>query len=796
LAALSLICPFRMQSQLSVFSTTEPILSVVTHNEYAVTQTAQVIVTEHAASQDTAETDAAVTDVPVFSVDGGVVSTVKPGEIPSALPYAEYPLEHAGGAQIPTGKSHDFLRIGSTVWLVGCGGMLLYALLQYLRLKKRVAVSVPFVDGVYLCDAIDTPFVLGFLPPKIYLPSALTDGDFCPVIAHERAHIRRGDPFWKVFGYAILCLHWFNPLLWVCYPLFCADLEFACDERAVGGLDMDERRAYAEAMLSCSIGARRVHSISQPLAFGEVGVRERVTAVLEHKSAKWYQVTAVMLLCALLGGCFLTEPVRGYTDVLKQNGYTVHKAELYQTLEITVPAELVSEYAKNGATVLYDAGDVVVYDCAPTTLSLTKIMPMGDGDDYWMDFTFSYSAIPTEGVLTTLLRPEYKNEDVTLWSTIPHIVGDVRDASQNYPDGAECLYEQEGVTFGIRIDREVLANADAFLTFTVGGLSDVYYSRGEKNPTDKITVTEGGTVGPDSILVNLYKNAEYYVSERCIYMTPLSSSVSIGGDTGYRYLIDPEQNSFCQIHRDTGSIQMVGSLLGGWKDFLWTDEEWSAMFLFIEYNDRPISETYSERKVLALSADQYLLSMDGELWLMKLGKNPDGSAYVWSIHELVPEADKGVAYYRYAPAVSAFPPYLTITFDLPGITEISAYCGETALASAPTKGREQLTWYPSWNNDDGEMQVCWSPTERTDGDIPSGVEQASIIFTALNDEKTRYCAGTVYITRDEKASSPGDDWYQVTVVGNGMTVTADENGWGAVIHWDGDGVILDRATIE
>ncbi len=309
-------------------------------------------------------------------------------------------------------------------------------------------------------------------------------------------------------------------------------------------------------------------------------------------------------------------------------------------------------------------------------------------------------------------------------------------------------------------------------------------------PTGDDYALSMGEPNPEGVLFDLYKHAEVYVPERCIYMTPLSSSISIGGDTGYRYLTDPEQNSFCQIHRDTGSIQMVGSLLGGWKDFPWTDEEWAELFTIGAMKDMSISEIYSARKALSLSADQYLLSMNDELWLMKVSKHPDGSEYVWSIHELVPESQKGFAYYRYMPAVSALPPYLNIFFDLPGDMNISAYCRETALASVPAEGWA-TEWNQSWSNDDGEMQVCWSPNERLDGFIPGGVSQASITFTALSDDNTRYCAGTIYITRDDDITDAWDNWYRVTVVGQGLTVSTDDSGFGAVVHWSGDGVTIE-----
>ncbi len=936
-AAIALVCPIRPTSPLSIWKTTDPLLmttsattEVLTHETvWESLYTEETFTVDEYSVLSAPDGTGEPLDVPLYYEADLSVPTVKPGEVPSRLP-TEFPAP-----SLPqTGGRVEWVTLAFVIWCVGVTGMSLYALIRYLQLKHRVAVSVPFVDGAYLCDAIPTPFLLGFFPPKIYLPSSMAEGDFVPVIAHERAHIARSDHIMKALGWWILTVHWFHPLVWVSYHLFCRDLEFACDARTVHNLGEDERRSYAEALLSCSIGSRRLHALSHPLAFGEVGVKERISAVIAYRRPGVLRCAAGIVLLPVLAALFLTSPARGFVDVLEQNGYTVHKAELYQRLEITVPADMVSGYARSGATVLYDPGDVVVYDCAPTMLSLTKITPSGADDDrYWMNFTFTYRYIPTEGVLTTLIRPEYKDEDVTTWSAIPELLGDVRDAGTTYPDRADCCYQAEGVTFGILIDREVLENAEEYIAFTVGGLADVYFSRGEKNPSDAILVTEGGPVGPDcvemyvnnydnqpidltlaleafpdaslasdamniymveddkqhwilsgmpvrnvylsdltgdgkpefcasvywgsgmidshivvydyvekqeytlwdrgvfdyrlemenntlyavmtdyntrkelyrdvlmliptedgyalsmgepnseGVLSDLFKHAEVYVSERCIYMTPLSSTLSIGGDTGYRYLIDPDKHSFCQIHRDTGSIQMVGSLLGGWKEFPWTDEEWAELFVFGEIKDTAISEVYSHRKAMSLGADQYLLSMDDELWLMKANKHPDGPEYVWSIHELVPESQKGFAYYRYMPAVSALPPYLNITFDLPEDMNISAYCRETALASVPAEGWAQ-EWNHSWQNKNGELQVCWSPTDGEDGYIPGGVSQASITFTALNDDQTRYCAGTIYITRDDNITDSWDDWYRVTVVGQGLTVTND--GFGALVSWDGN----------
>ena len=936
-AALALVWPLRPVSPLSIWNSADLLSGTAFVSSEVQTTVKEVdsMYTEETPSVLSAPVGTGEPlDVPAdYIIHEIVVQEPAQENVYHDIPAAEYPLE----TQPHTASRVEWLSIFFVLWSTGVSVMAIYALVRYAQIKCRVAVSVPFVDGAYLCDAIDTPFVLGFFQPKIYLPSSLADGDFVPVIMHERAHIARGDHLFKAIGWWILTAHWFNPLVWVCYHCFCSDLEFACDERAVKNLGMDERRSYAEALLSCSIGAKRSLALSHPLAFGEIKVKERIASVLTYREPGVLRSCVPLLILPILVGVFLTEPSLEYdfVDVLDQNGYTVHKAETDQTLTITVDKGFFSDYVRNGANLYYEPGNVVVYQNEPTTLSLTEVVAANDPDEYWMNFTFTYSAIPTEGMITTMLRPEYNDHHVQKWSFIPPLVGDVWDAKTTYPDRAECCFQSESVTFGVLFDREVLENAEDYIAFTIGGFSDVYYSRGDGNHADDILVTKGGVVGPDcvemyvnnydnqpidltlaleafpdaslasdamniymveddkkhwilsgmpvrnvylsdltgdgkpefcasvywgsgmidshivvydyvekqeytlwdrgvfdyrlemenhtlyavmtdyntraelyrdalmliptgdgyalsmgepnseGVLSDLFKHAEVYVSERCIYMTPLSSTLSIGGDTGYRYLIDPDKHSFCQIHRDTGSIQMVGSLLGGWKEFPWTDEEWAELFVFGAIKDTPISEVYSHRKAMSLSADQYLLSMDDELWLMKASKHPDGSEYVWSIHELVPESQKGFAYYRYMPAVSAMPPYLNITFDLPDDKNISAYSRETALASVPAEGWA-AEWNQSWNNDDGEMQVLWSPSERSDGYIPSGVSQASITFTALSDDQTRYCAGTIYITRDDNITDSWDDWYRVTVVGQGLTVSTDDSGFGALISWDGN----------
>ena len=161
-------------------------------------------------------------------------------------------------------------------------------------------------DNVWLCDAVRSPFILGIVRPKIYLPSGITREQMLCILAHEQAHVERLDHCLKPFGWLLLSVYWFHPLVWIAYMLFCRDLELACDEKVVGGMDLDGRKAYSHALLACSLQRKMI--FSYPLAFGEIGVRERVKGILHYrKPAGWIAAVAV-LACAAVAVCFLTDP--------------------------------------------------------------------------------------------------------------------------------------------------------------------------------------------------------------------------------------------------------------------------------------------------------------------------------------------------------------------------------------------------------------------------------------------------------------------------------------------------------
>ena len=197
--------------------------------------------------------------------------------------------------------------VASIIWMVGAVALVIYAIVSYLRVKSRVAAAAYVCDNVYRSENISSPFVLGFVKPRIYLPYGLSAETEDYVLAHERAHLTRMDHIWKPVGYLLLMIHWFNPLVWLGYVLFCRDVELACDEKVIKELSRAERADYSEALLMCSIRSRVISAC--PLAFGESGVKERIKAVLSYKKPAFWVILIGIIVTVVLVVCFLTDPL-------------------------------------------------------------------------------------------------------------------------------------------------------------------------------------------------------------------------------------------------------------------------------------------------------------------------------------------------------------------------------------------------------------------------------------------------------------------------------------------------------
>ncbi len=219
-------------------------------------------------------------------------------------PVIDHSLSPAPGAS--ANPLQIWISVMAAVWLAGAAALLLYSAISYWRLRRRVREAVILRDNIYQSENAGSPFVLGIIQPKIYFPYSVDSGALAYVIAHEQAHIRRGDHWWKPLGFLLLTVHWFNPLLWLGYILLCRDIELACDEKVIREMGSEQRADYTQALVSCSVSRRSIAAC--PLAFGEVGIKERVKSVMNYKKPAFWIVLASAVVCAVAAVCFLTNP--------------------------------------------------------------------------------------------------------------------------------------------------------------------------------------------------------------------------------------------------------------------------------------------------------------------------------------------------------------------------------------------------------------------------------------------------------------------------------------------------------
>lgn len=337
--ALRLIIPFSFESSLSVMPSGEFVNNVVSGEDSRVEITA-----------NTEKTSAAVNtseNVSVFNInktviepgitDTGIVSGVDNNELHiQAAP--EYESGNSKGF-FTTGR---FWEILSALWLFGVMAILFYIIIGYAGIRKLTSQSILYkeleTDNVFICNGIDTAFIFGIIKPKVFLPERLDRTQSENIVAHEMVHIKRRDYLWKLVGFILVTVYWFNPLIWLAYVLLCRDIEFACDEQVISGMDRDQRRAYSDTLLLCS--TEQSISFGCPLAFGEVAVKDRIKAVLSYKKPLFWIIIVVLILVFGIAVFFFTKPS-------VKDGKDLHQVENNESgskrIDIIKDKELVSE---------------------------------------------------------------------------------------------------------------------------------------------------------------------------------------------------------------------------------------------------------------------------------------------------------------------------------------------------------------------------------------------------------------------------------------------------------------------
>ena len=283
LVAIRLICPFSVKSDFSLVPDMNGLLS---------TEMPGVEVPEQNQGQNTI----------IPGTTPSVPDTDSNVQGPSVLP------EETPNAPVtPEENTIKLIEILPWVWAFDAVLMLIYMFVSYVRLWNRVKISIPIGENIYICDQIQSPFILGVIRPNVYIPSHIGKDQMPYILAHEREHLRCMDHIWKPFGFVLLTVHWFNPLVWVAYILMCRDLELACDERVIRNMDSTEKRNYSETLLVCSSPGDYISAC--PVAFGEIGIKERIKRIFSYKKPKVWIIGAVILVCVMVGMCFMTDPV-------------------------------------------------------------------------------------------------------------------------------------------------------------------------------------------------------------------------------------------------------------------------------------------------------------------------------------------------------------------------------------------------------------------------------------------------------------------------------------------------------
>lgn len=276
IVAIRLICPFSIESAISLVPSAETI--------------SPEIIMESKPSIDTG--------IPIIN---SAVNPIIEGS------FAPEPSSSTNLLQI-------WIPILSIIWIAGIVLMLGFLVISYLRVKNKIGTAVLLRDNIFQSESVVFPFVLGIVKPKIYIPFNMNEQDVEQVLAHENAHIRRRDYLWKPLGFLILTLHWFNPLMWLSYVLLCRDIELACDEKVIKELDAEQKADYSKALLLCSVNRRIITAC--PLAFGEVGVKNRVKAVLSYKKPAFWIILVAILVSIVTAACFLTSPAKNMSQEL------------------------------------------------------------------------------------------------------------------------------------------------------------------------------------------------------------------------------------------------------------------------------------------------------------------------------------------------------------------------------------------------------------------------------------------------------------------------------------------------
>lgn len=395
------------------------------------------------------------------------------------------------GVTVPANTFANLTDVLSVIWIIGLIALLVYGLVSYIRLRKKVSASLLFKDNIYFCDNIDTPFILGIFGPKIYVPSGIGEEQLNYIIMHERAHLKRKDHFWKPLGFILLSVYWFNPAIWVAYILLCRDIESACDEKVIKNMDNDEKKSYSETLVSCSVQRRTV--MTCPVAFGEVGVKQRIKTVLNYKKPTFWVIILSFILFAVVAVCFISNPVNDKINkIVNEDGYAVLSAN-EKSISFTFNSEIIKpEMTKDG--VYKVKGRDIINDCV--CFNVKKIQSNDSEFIFTIDVT--YENVLDQGTIYVLDSALFDGglalgDEIKVSDPFGDITSDTPGSYTSYchskGPGTEFCFSVPKVWFENKSDNKIVVELE---------MLEIVY---EKTKSSSSIGIIGGADGPTSIIV-------------------------------------------------------------------------------------------------------------------------------------------------------------------------------------------------------------------------------------------------------------------------------------------------------
>lgn len=584
----------------------------------------------------------------------------------------------------------------SAVYISGVGAMALYGAISRIKLKRRVGPSVMTGEGVYICDEVNTPFILGVAQPRIYLPSNMGEEQMKYVLAHEKAHIKRRDHWWKPMGFVLLSFHWFNPLIWLAYIMLCKDIELACDEKVISSMAKGEQIAYSRTLLACSAPQRAITAC--PLAFGETNVKDRIKTVLNYRKPAFWAIIGAVLLCVVVALCLLSDPKTTKIPIERENMISAHcfdvrgggevkvyflneeeLDELAQRIAALSNAEKSGTNADGFISVEFDGtnnGRTVAVNIKSTVIKSDEYagftpfyqisIELDDGNALISGYGNDSAAmtdIDINGerfVINDIVFNEYISEFCKKRTgsdgALPMMtLDDVAALSQK---GDSLTWADvagfDHIDTGSGLYIQVFDTTDERFTVMVGGVpnGEIMYARliycaKQVESYDGLDWVDIRTEDAREFISKYSRDHGYvpFHSEECIYMFPLSSYYPFDGDSDCEYYIGSD--SITILNQVTGTENRFDDVLWGFERF--AEEQWKEWFKNnpsyidgVEPCGIPDISGFATTKYIALGDRHRLLNMDGTLWIMELTGITSQNYMVRSVYRLVPGSRNAV----------------------------------------------------------------------------------------------------------------------------------------------------------